>query len=238
MTQKTLFSPNLTVEEAEELIKNGADVDKKDDLGCTPLFYIDNIKIAQLLITHGADVNQADITGWTPLHFNKNIDIIKLLIENGTDVNRVNDLYNTPLHLAKNLEIVELLIEKGAYLYAKNNYNQTIIHLSDNIDIIKFLINKNFNVNAVCNDGCTVLDNLRADCHEIIQFIIEHGGLCGKIENYLLIKDYFNSKQQEVFDAFVSITNNDDDFFQMCLVYQNDQKNKVKIEMTDIDIIN
>jgi ankyrin repeat protein len=40
MKQKTLFNEDLTLDEAEELIKNGADVNEQDEYGKTPLFFV------------------------------------------------------------------------------------------------------------------------------------------------------------------------------------------------------
>jgi hypothetical protein len=51
MKQKTLFSPDLTLEEAKERIKNGVNVNERDFFRKTPLHYIKNYHIAQLLGT-------------------------------------------------------------------------------------------------------------------------------------------------------------------------------------------
>ena len=45
---KTLFDHDLTLEEAKELIKNGADVNERDPFNNTPLSLVLNIDIAQL----------------------------------------------------------------------------------------------------------------------------------------------------------------------------------------------
>lgn len=84
MTQKTLFSSNLTLEEAKELIKNGADVNEIDMYGATPLFQVSNIDIARLLIQNNANVNHLlTFSGETPLFYANNIEIVELLIKYG-----------------------------------------------------------------------------------------------------------------------------------------------------------
>jgi hypothetical protein len=49
---KTLFDSDLTLEEAEELIKNGADVNMKNKYHVTPLHRQENIDIINLLIIY------------------------------------------------------------------------------------------------------------------------------------------------------------------------------------------
>jgi hypothetical protein len=43
--------------------------------------------------------------------------------------------------------------------------------------------------------------------------------------------------QQEAFDMFITMTSDDNDFFQMCLAYMNKQKNNDKIEIKDIEFL-
>jgi hypothetical protein len=70
----------------------------------------------------------------------------------------------------------------------------------------------------------------------VVNGLIKHGLLFGKIENYQKHRFLFPLEKQEAFDAFASITSNDEDFFQMCLAYQESIKNNVKIEIKDMDL--
>ena len=76
---------------------NGADINKSDNYGWTPLNSATNIgqlEIIKLLIENGADIHKADNDGWTPLYSavdKGHLEIVKLLIENGADINEISD---------------------------------------------------------------------------------------------------------------------------------------------------
>ena len=124
----------------ELLIKRGADVNKANKDGLTPLMIAlknkSSYEIIELLINKGVDVNAVDKDGWTPLMYalyhNSSDSIIRLLIKHkGANVNTANKDGLTPFMIA-----------------LKNKYNSLII---------KLLIRYGANVNAVDNDGLTPL---------------------------------------------------------------------------------
>lgn len=113
------------LEEVKYLVENGADVNKTDNDGKTPLLmalreYTDNIII--YLVENGADVNKADKHGDTPLLdacSNNSLKIVRYLIENGAQksINKANNTGSTPLYWAcdhNNLELITYLVENGA----------------------------------------------------------------------------------------------------------------------------
>ncbi|KAL3160023.1 hypothetical protein ABBQ38_010409 [Trebouxia sp. C0009 RCD-2024] len=56
----------------EQMLKTGAQVDQRDDQGCTPLHWAadrGSQQVIKTLLAHGADVNAADIDGQTPLQY-------------------------------------------------------------------------------------------------------------------------------------------------------------------------
>ena len=106
--------------------------DKGDDL-LDAVIGNDNPKAVEL-VHQGADVNKTQPNGWTPLLFalyNRNSELSQLLIEKGADVNaREWRTGNTALMLAAswgNVPLVQLLIQKGAQINAQQRAGNTAL---------------------------------------------------------------------------------------------------------------
>ena len=94
------------------LIKYGAEISIKDELGFTPLHWASmtgQYETTKLFLENGAEIDARDKYEYTPLikmlsKSNKNciesINIVKLLLENGADINAKNKFKWTPLHWA------------------------------------------------------------------------------------------------------------------------------------------
>ncbi len=103
------------LENAETLIKLGADVNGIGEYGRTPIFKAVSkedcdIECIKLLLEHGADVNFLDEDGSSPLIIasrEPNVDIIKLLIENGANKEHKDNDGNDAFHYAKKYGIEE-----------------------------------------------------------------------------------------------------------------------------------
>ncbi|MGV8122782.1 MAG: ankyrin repeat domain-containing protein [Candidatus Xenobiia bacterium LiM19] len=110
------------------LISKGADVNAKDIIGSTPLFYAANGEIAKLLIANGAKVNTRNILGQTPLHMVDNKGAAEVFIKKGADVNLPDKYGRMPLHHAADLgygDIAEILIKNGANVNARDQDGNT-----------------------------------------------------------------------------------------------------------------
>jgi ankyrin repeat protein len=75
----------------------------------------------QLLLQHGADVNKPDDAGWSPLHyaawFGTSTVILQALLDRGARIDALNDRHITPLYFASvagHESQVKLLLEHGA----------------------------------------------------------------------------------------------------------------------------
>ena len=176
----------------ELLIKKGADINKKNEIGETPLifglkrgkFSYETIK---LLIEKGADINAKDQDGRTPLMtalFERASDeIIKLLIEKGADVNAKDEDEWTPLMYAlsegASYEIIKLLIDSRADVNTRDNDGWTplmyALSRGAGHEIIKLLIEKGADVKEGNENGVTPLTiALEKQCsYEIINLLLE-----------------------------------------------------------------
>ncbi|EAY15262.1 ankyrin repeat protein, putative [Trichomonas vaginalis G3] len=147
---------------AEFLLSHDADVNTKDILGRSPIWYaigIDDyydyqkelpdiegiIELANILISHGAEVNENDIYGLTLLHHAAGYpkkDIAEFLIMHGSDVNAIGKQNNTALHIAakhQNVDLVRMLILNGADPYIKNINGLTPIDIAEKMKIKQFI---------------------------------------------------------------------------------------------------
>lgn len=95
-------------------------------------------RIMEKLIQHGADVNRTDVDGDSPLHYltmnlsEKNVAALNLLIESGASLEAKNDKGETPLLTAArwlNLSAVKMLLNAGADKAARNSAGENAIQI-------------------------------------------------------------------------------------------------------------
>ena len=151
------------------MLKNGANVNIRDDLGGTPLLGAalsnKSPKVIEILLKNGADINMKTGDGNNALHFAvmynyRNIDIIKTLIKNGFDVNSKDNMGATTLMKAvafnENTDVIELLIDKGADVNSVNDNGIDVLSTaavqSNNPEIIHFLVNKGAKISSITNN--------------------------------------------------------------------------------------
>jgi len=163
-------SPNLT----EFFINKGADINKQDKRGNTPLHaaiqYMENHpKIIELIIKKGADINKPNQYGATPLFCaiqRKNPTIVELLINYNVDINKQgSDKYrneSSPLLYAfnnHNQKSIELLIKKGAILNKEEYDRYSPLHLAiydKNIELVEFILKMGVDIETLDHQGHTL----------------------------------------------------------------------------------
>ncbi|MCD6046080.1 MAG: tankyrase-2-like isoform, partial [Gammaproteobacteria bacterium] len=130
-------------------------------------------EIVNLLVTKGADVNRADKYGWTPLYFaaHGDLEIVRLLLANGVDnVSRADNDGITPLHEAVAggyIEIAKLLLVHGADINLADKAGNTPLHWSvrskkyERRDVVKLLLIHGADVSRANNNGNTPWDAAR-----------------------------------------------------------------------------
>lgn len=89
------------------LLSNKANVDVRDDVGCTPLYYAatnGRIEEVRILLAAKADVNARTVRGYSVLSGAASYgrkDIVRLLIDSGANVNSADFDGGTPVHWAR-----------------------------------------------------------------------------------------------------------------------------------------
>ena len=290
----TLFDPDVTLEDAQELIKNGADVNEKDLHGRTPLFFVKDLAVAKLLIKNGANVNAENNAGRTPLHLVNKINIARLLvkhsavinkkdhegwtpldmcnsqqeeiinflikkgaldinkpiplnvltdyentklcIEKGIDINATYEEGSTILFDIQNISVMELVLKSGINVNHQNNAGYTALFMTYGLEAINLLIKYGADINIRNNNGETILKDFHMDTDEITLFI-QYGAVPYSHKCYDEYRGFYDNEKQKMFDLYKTLTNTDNDFFNMCLAYQNSLKKMEKIEIKDMEII-
>ncbi|KAG7419310.1 Ankyrin repeat domain-containing protein 50 [Fusarium oxysporum f. sp. rapae] len=105
--------------------------------------------IVELLLQSGADVNARDEGGCTPLHgatYNNLNEVMHLILANGADTNAKEFRGRTPLHISANerhLTKTQLLLEYGADVAARDRAGRIPLHYAcrtGGTEVVKFLI--------------------------------------------------------------------------------------------------
>ncbi|MEO5971352.1 MAG: ankyrin repeat domain-containing protein [Bdellovibrionia bacterium] len=148
------------IRKVETLIRQGSDVNAKNEDGDTPLHVAakwGHTPIIEVLIRKGADVNVRSKNLSTPLHYaadKGHSATMDVLIKNGADPNRKDVFAKTPLQLYKaktgrhfpyeakailhdeakagDISKVETLIRQGSDVNAKNEDGETPLHVAAN----------------------------------------------------------------------------------------------------------
>jgi len=174
----------------KRFIEDGTEVNAKDKLGYTPLFWAvlsDTNNVAEFLISKGADVNAKNDKGVAPLYFvtfyRGHEDMVKLLISKGADINVKDETGRTALHAAcihGHKDVVELLLSKGANVKARDDeMGNTPLHYAagtGRTETVGLLLAKGADINAKNNKNHTPLHHacLRGQ-KDVVELLIAKG---------------------------------------------------------------
>ncbi|EAY05872.1 hypothetical protein TVAG_284550 [Trichomonas vaginalis G3] len=168
----------------KHLIEKGADIHKKDHIGCTCLSYLvdeEQLEGLKFLVEQGADINVRNQLGTTPLlkvADTNNTEIAKYLIEKGANVNYTGYKGISPLMKASKhncLGTIKLLLEHGADRYKTNDEGMNCLEFAisaNSYDAVKLLLENGIDPNKGRSPLLMACAN---NYTEIIQLLIDHG---------------------------------------------------------------
>lgn len=171
----------------KQLIKYGANVNSRDDLGRTPLFYAvlnDYTGCAVYLLKKGGNPNLYDYekTGILHLVSIDNASLIKKMIPHVQNINEQDDTGNTPLIHAVRFEhsgVVKKLIVGGADLNIVNVKKNSALHYAaSNGDksLVKLLIRKGASLDLQNEKGQSPLHIAIIQGHpSIVDYLLKNG---------------------------------------------------------------
>lgn len=151
------------VDDIIELLNNGYNIDKQDEIGDTMLIMAvqyNKYDIVNILLSKGANILIKNNEGFSAIMYSKSLIITKLLISHGVNVNDVSDSGMTALHTSifhHDDDLMKYLIEHGANTHLgkdllqwsiiNNNYSATKTLLEEKNDIsLRESINNSFSI--------------------------------------------------------------------------------------------
>ncbi|THB84436.1 ankyrin repeat domain-containing protein [Pantoea allii] len=97
-----------------------------------PLCRALNVSVASVLVKNGADLNKRNSKGQTALMLNKQASVLRFLVENGADVSCVDRQgRNAIFHHAGNIKVMVYLVINGCNPFIKDKAGRTIMHYMD-----------------------------------------------------------------------------------------------------------
>lgn len=164
-------------------IKAGVNPNGMNHDGKVPLFYTVDIKTIEFLVKNGADLNKKDEYGYSILSYYplSTLEEAKIFIKNGLDINYspkgdFPDAYKIP-NKKEQLEIIKYFEEQGLDL-TKQNSNGLNITSCDNIgyELLKYLLEEK-NIQLSCTKNFDVFSNNENNekLLEITELLISQG---------------------------------------------------------------
>lgn len=161
----------FTVEEIEEAVANGEDLNALNGTGASAIFNScksNNLDGVKALIEHGADVNIESgkvFLFLKPVHLaasQGSVPLLDCLVEAGADINS-NSLGRTPLSMAcsaEKMDVVDRLLSLGVDLETKDSKEQTPLMTAaqkKNVNVVDRLLAAGADSNASTSSGTSAI---------------------------------------------------------------------------------
>lgn len=171
------------------LVAAGADKDRKDNQGCSPIHLsamTDTVRCVELLVEAGADVNAENIESQTPLHVAAQFGSYKcipLLVKSGANLESLTIHQVSPLLMAvmfKRTASLRALIDQGADVNSADlNWNTALFHCAeDDSDVCaSMLIDAGINMGFLSKPPVMTAIHLmcRYNAHKCLSLSIKAG---------------------------------------------------------------
>ena len=126
--------------------------------------------VVKLLLKQGADIEAKDNQGWTPLFIaakKKREDMVKFLLTRGANIQATEKSGKTILHqLVKDkapISLINRFVSNGIHLDSKDESGETALHLAVGTrqkDVVTLLLENRADVQVASKDGVTPLHKL------------------------------------------------------------------------------
>jgi ankyrin repeat protein len=180
------------IDQIEKMLNEGTDINIKDDVGGTAIFYATyfaNIELIEFLMNKGANINLSDKAGNTPfIHaaIQGDLELVKFLHSKEANINHINNFNENALFLAienKNSNLSNFLIDLGLKLDLINKNRDSLLIIAANYgctDTVKKLcslgVQKDLKVNHVASQKETALHvAAHGGYNEIIDILCSYG---------------------------------------------------------------
>jgi ankyrin repeat protein len=170
------------------LAKRGMDVDAKDEIGRTALYWASELgheKIVQTLLDRGADVNASSGRRGSALQAASargHDKIVQMLLDRGADVNAQSGHYGSALQAASargHDKIVQMLLDRGADVNAQSGHYGSALQAASargHDKIVQMLLARGAYVNVEGGEHGSALQAASARGHEtIVQILLDAG---------------------------------------------------------------
>lgn len=183
-----------SMNDAQDLINAGIDVNVRNDDQETPLMTNDDLEVCQFLLEHGAQIDAVDEDGNTALLKAQSTKKQLFLIHAGADINAKNSDGRTLLMNPRlEFDVASLAVEKGADVNACDVDQKTPLMFARDLETAKLYIGQGANVNAIDIYGNTPI--MYARTPQIFRLLINSGAKynCRNKDNITPLMKFHNN---------------------------------------------
>lgn len=234
---------NEDVDAIKMLAEHGADLEKREYLGDTPLMVAADrgIEVVQCLVELGADISAVDDDGWGVAHYaarRANVQVYEYVVDHGADEHLITDEGYSVGHLSLtsgDVVFVEYMMLRGFELTQPVENGDTLLHMAGSSEVADYIMeNYEYDINAIGGLGWTPLHNaayMDFDESTIRTFLDNGADLSiandyGETPIFLAYDTYDNMKTLIEYGADVNVQNK---FGESVLMFAYEYENVIKL---------